>query len=47
MALALFWLGGQFLTQGVSDELSQRSPELASLWRGDSADAVSSLARRV
>ena len=45
LALGLFWLGGQIVTQGVSDEFSPHSPELAALWRGDSADAVSNLAR--
>ncbi|HZZ90820.1 MAG TPA: hypothetical protein VFE13_21025 [Caulobacteraceae bacterium] len=45
LTIAMVWLGGQMLTQGVSDHFLGRSPELAVLWRGDSADAISALAR--
>jgi hypothetical protein len=45
MAVALVWLGGQFIRQGVSDNLLNDQPELAMLWMGDSSDAVAQLAR--
>ena len=45
MAVALVWLGGQFIRQGVSDNLLNDKPELAMLWMGDSSDAVAQLAR--
>jgi hypothetical protein len=45
MAVALVWLGGQFIRQGVSDNLLTEKPELAVLWQGDSSDAVAGLAR--
>jgi hypothetical protein len=45
MAIALVWLGGQFVTQGLSDYFLDHSPELAVLWRGDSPDALVGLAR--
>jgi hypothetical protein len=45
LTIALVWLGGQFITQGVSDYFLSSDPELAVLWRGDSADAVAALAR--
>ena len=45
LALALVWLGGQFVRQGVSDELQANRPELAVLWLGESPDALSQLAR--
>ena len=45
MAVALVWLGGQFVRQGVSDNLLSRQPELAMLWMGDSSDAIAQLAR--
>src|SRR5438552_4027402 len=45
MAVALVWLGGQFIRQGVSDNLLSDNPELAMLWMGDSSDAVGQLAR--
>ena len=45
LAVALVWLGGQFLRQGVSDNLLNKEPELAVLWQGDSSDAVARLAR--
>jgi hypothetical protein len=45
MAVALVWLGGQFIRQGVSDNLLEDKPELAMLWMGDSSDAVAHLAR--
>lgn len=46
MAVALVWLGGQFIRQGVSDNLVGEKPELAVLWQGDSSDAVAQLARQ-
>src|SRR5579863_3466462 len=46
LTIAMVWLGGQFITQGVSDHLLKSDPELAVLWRGDSADAVAALARQ-
>jgi hypothetical protein len=45
LTIAMVWLGGQFVTQGMSDALLGGDPELAVLWRGDSADAVAVLAR--
>jgi len=45
LTIAMVWLGGQFVTQGVSDASLGGDPELAVLWRGDSADAVAALAR--
>lgn len=45
MAVALVWLGGQFIRQGASDNLLDDKPELAMLWMGDSSDAVAQLAR--
>ena len=45
MAVALVWLGGQFLMQGVSDNLLDNKPDLAVLWKGDSSDAVAQMAR--
>ncbi len=47
MAVALVWLGGQFVRQGVSDNalLLGEDPESAMLWMGDSSDAVAQLAR--
>jgi hypothetical protein len=45
LTIAMVWLGGQFITQGVSDDYLRSDPELAVLWRGDSADAVAALAR--
>jgi hypothetical protein len=46
LTIAMVWLGGQFVTQGLSDHLLGSDPELAVLWRGDSADAVAALARQ-
>jgi hypothetical protein len=46
LTIAMVWLGGQFVTQGVSDHFLTSDPELAVLWRGDSADAVAALARQ-
>ena len=46
LTIAAVWLGGQFVTQGLSDHLLTSDPELAVLWRGDSADAVAALARQ-
>src|SRR5580704_294270 len=47
MAVALVWLGGQFIRQGVSDNvlLLGDDAESAMLWMGDSSDAVAQLAR--
>jgi hypothetical protein len=45
LTIAVVWLGGQFITQGVSDYFLTSDPELAVLWRGDSSDAVAALAR--
>ncbi len=46
LTIAMVWLGGQFVTQGLSDYFQAPDPELAVLWRGDSADAVAALARK-
>ncbi|MGH6970913.1 MAG: hypothetical protein ACREEQ_04820, partial [Caulobacteraceae bacterium] len=46
LTIAVVWLGGQYLTQGVSDELVASRPALAVLWRGDSADALAALAHK-
>jgi hypothetical protein len=46
LALALVWLGGQFVRQGVSDEMLPGRPQLAVLWLGESPDALGQLARR-
>ncbi|MEJ0065383.1 MAG: hypothetical protein WDM85_07995, partial [Caulobacteraceae bacterium] len=46
LTIAMVWLGGQIVTQGVSDHLLASDPEQAVLWRGDSADAVAALARQ-
>jgi hypothetical protein len=46
LTIAMVWLGGQFVTQGVSDHFLTSDPELALLWRGDSSDAVAALARK-
>ncbi|HXQ14012.1 MAG TPA: hypothetical protein VN814_05260 [Caulobacteraceae bacterium] len=46
LTIAMVWLGGQFVTQGVSDHFEASDPELAVLWRGDSSDAVAALARK-
>jgi hypothetical protein len=47
MAVALVWLGGQFVRQGISDNvlLMGDDAESAMLWMGDSSDAVAQLAR--
>jgi hypothetical protein len=45
LTIAMVWLGGQFVTQGVSDGFLGADPELAVLWRGDSAEAIAALAR--
>ena len=45
MAVALVWLGGQFIRQGVSDNALGHNPETAVLWWGDSSDAIAQLAR--
>jgi len=46
LALALVWLGGEFVRQGVSDATIASRPELAVLWLGGSPDALGQLARR-
>jgi hypothetical protein len=46
LALALFWLGGQFVRQGICDEWLPSRPEVAVLWLGESPDALTQLARR-
>jgi len=46
MAVSLVWLGGQFIRQGVSDNLLDSKPEIAVLWQGDSSDALAQLARQ-
>jgi tetratricopeptide (TPR) repeat protein len=46
LALLIVWLGGQFVRQGVSDELLAGRPELAVLWAGASPGALSALARQ-
>lgn len=46
MAVALVWLGGQFIRQGVSDNLLADKPAIAVLWQGDSSDALAGLARQ-
>ena len=46
LTIALVWLGGQFVTQGLSDRFLGDDPELAVLLRGDSSDAVAALARK-
>jgi hypothetical protein len=45
LAVSLVWLGGQFVRQGVSDNLLDDNPELSMLWMGDSSDAIAQLAR--
>lgn len=46
LTIAMVWLGGQVVTQGVSDEYLTSDAELAVLWRGDSSDALAALARQ-
>jgi hypothetical protein len=46
LTIAMVWLSGQFVTQGLSDYLLSSDPELAVYFRGDSADAVAALARK-
>jgi hypothetical protein len=46
LAIAIVWLGGQFVTQGLSDRYLDDDPEVAVLLRGDSSDAVAALARK-
>jgi hypothetical protein len=45
LTIALVWLGGQFIRQGVSDSFLDDKPGLAVLWQGDSSDAIGQLAR--
>ena len=45
LTIAMVWLGGQIVTQGVSDDYLTSDAELAVLWRGDSSDALAALAR--
>lgn len=44
LTIALVWLGGQFLTQGLSDNFLDSDPGGAVLWRGDSPDALTRFA---
>ncbi|HEX3920102.1 MAG TPA: hypothetical protein VHW60_22415 [Caulobacteraceae bacterium] len=44
LTIAVVWLGGQFVTQGVSDYLLDSNPGDAVLWRGDSSDALTRFA---
>ena len=46
LTIAMVWLGGQCLTQGLSDHFLTAEPEAAVLWRGDSSDAIAALARQ-
>ena len=46
LAVALVWLGGQMVRQGVSDNDLPGQPVAAVLWGGDSADALTALARQ-
>jgi hypothetical protein len=46
LAVALVWLGGQMVRQGVSDDNLADRPLAAVLWGGDSADALTALARQ-
>ena len=45
LAVALVWLGGQFVRQGVSDNFVADHSDLAVLWQADSTDALAALAR--
>jgi hypothetical protein len=40
LTIAAVWLGGQILTQGLSDNLLDSDPGAAVLWRGDSSEAL-------
>src|SRR5581483_1367338 len=44
LTIAMVWLGGQFLTQGMSDFFLETDPGAAVLWRGDSSDALTRFA---
>jgi len=44
LTIAMVWLGGQFLTQGMSDYFLEFDPGAAVLWRGDSSDALTRFA---
>jgi hypothetical protein len=45
LAVALVWLGGQIVRQGVSDNFLTDRSDLAVLWQGDSSDALAARAR--
>jgi hypothetical protein len=45
LTIALVWLGGQFIRQGVSDSFLDDKPGLSVLWQGDSSDAIGQFAR--
>jgi hypothetical protein len=44
LTICAVWLGGQFVTQGLSDYFLDDDPGLAVLWRGDSPDALTRFA---
>ena len=46
LTIAMVWLTGQFVTQGLSDHFLGDDPEMSVLLRGDSSDAVGALARK-
>ena len=46
LLVAAIWLAGQFVTQGMADHYAAKTPPAAVLWRGDSADALASLAQQ-
>lgn len=46
LAVGLVWLGGQMVRQGVSDNDLADQPAAAVLWGGDSADALTAIARQ-
>jgi hypothetical protein len=44
LTIALVFLAGQFITQGISDNFLDSDPPAAVLWRGDSPDALTRFA---
>jgi hypothetical protein len=46
LIVGMIWLAGQILTQGMADHYAPQKPAAAVLWRGDSADALASLAQQ-
>lgn len=46
LIVATIWLAGQIVTQGMADHYAPQRPAAAVLWRGDSADALASLAEQ-